>query len=356
MDRGEIQEYIEEHYIQGQRKGIYELSVRLGKTRIGVHIMEKLNCQDVLIAYPNQNILNAWVEEFDKVGWKPSDVTFSTFLSLDKYIRKYELVVIDECHLLSERQREAVYQLCQENDNVLCLTGTLDDSTKDELWFDCGLRVLERYTTEEAIKNSIVSDYRVEVVLYTPDSKNEYWKRTKTKKWKTTERKELNSLSKRVMSATGENKKWAALSRMRFINGCSSLKTNTRKLLQELSGKRLILFGADTNFIDSLDIPTYHSKSDEDRLSLFLESKIDKLGLCKLGSSGTTFPSLDTIVICDINSNSENLFQKIGRSLLLEEGKVSTIYIVCSDEEFQMKWLLKALKPIPEERIKYRKI
>ena len=69
-----------------------------------------------------------------------------------------------------------------------------------------------------------------------------------------------------------------------------------------------------------------------------------------------TYEGLDTILITDINSNSETLEQRCGRSLLFEEGKESTVHIFCSNESFQMNWLNKSLESINPNRINYNYI
>ena len=128
-------------------------------------------------------------------------------------------------------------------------------------------------------------------------------------------------------------------------------------LLSQLKDKKVLLFGGETSFIDSLGIKTHHSKNESvNHLQEFIDGKINQLGLVNIGSTGITFPNLDTIIITNINSNCEHLFQKLARSLLKEEGKHSTIYILCSTEEYQQKWLKKGISQIPKEKIKWGKI
>ena len=105
------------------------------------------------------------------------------------------------------------------------------------------------------------------------------------------------------------------------------------------------------------NIPMFNSKSkNNDVLKDFQEYRSNSLCLIKKGGTGVTYEGLDTILITDINSNSETLEQRCGRSLLFEEGKESIVHIFCSIEDFQKRWLESSLKSINPDRISYKYI
>lgn len=355
--RDKLQKEAVEQYLQGPPKTCFNISVRFGKTRLGIMVMQALKVKRVLILYPELNIKNAWETEFEKMEWKPEEVVYSTYLSVGKYTEeKFDLIIGDEIHKASENALFNLDGLLQGNERFLGLSGTYSDKTEQELWDFCRLRITHTYDTEDAIEDKIVANYEVTVVTFSLDDVSLYLKKTKTKQWMTTETKELAYLNKVLENAKMSHRdmKFPALNRMRFINKCPSLKKTTQILMHHLKDKRYLLYGADTEFIDGLGIPTYHSKNmPKDNLRKFQEQEIDQLGLVQLASQGVTFKNLDTVVITNINSNSENLFQKLGRTLLQEGDKVSQIYILCSDLQFQKKWLEASLKGIPREKIKY---
>ena len=101
----------------------------------------------------------------------------------------------------------------------------------------------------------------------------------------------------------------------------------------------------------------FNSKSkDNSILEAFQKEEINQLCLIRKGSVGVTYPNLRTIVLTAINSNGENLEQQIGRGLLKnndDDDKITDIHIFISSEEFQLKWLSKALEKIPKNKIKY---
>jgi superfamily II DNA or RNA helicase len=321
-------------------------------------IMQALKAKRVLILYPEVNIKKAWEDEFEKMGWKPKEVVYSTYISLIKQDgEKFDFIIGDEIHKASDNALWNLDSILNINNRFLGLSGTYSDKTKDQLWEYCRLKISHEYNTEAAIEDNIVANYEVNVITFNVDTINEYLKKTKYKQWMTTEAKELVYLTKVLdtAKASGRDMKFPALNRMRFINKLPSLKRNTQILMHHLKDKRYLLYGADTDFVDGLGIPTHHSKNiKEDNLKKFQDGEINQLGLVQLASQGVTFKNLDTVIITNINSNSENLFQKLGRTLLLDSSKVSQIYILCTDEPFQKKWLDASLKDIPREKITFK--
>lgn len=356
--RDQLQLEAVEEYLKGNPKTCFNISVRFGKTRLGIMIMQALKAKRVLIIYPEVNIKKAWEDEFEKMGWKPEEVVYSTYISLIKQSdQKFDFIVGDEVHKASDNALWNLDAILKDNSRFLGLSGTYSDKTKYQLWEYCRLRIGHTYNTEDAIEDNIVANYEVNVITFNVDTVNQYLKKTKTKQWMTTEAKELEYLTKMLDAAKMQRRdtKFLALNRMRFINKLPSLKRNTKILMHHLKDKRYLLYGADTEFIDGLGIPTHHSKNiKEDNLRKFQDGEINQLGLVQLASQGVTFKNLDTVVITNINSNSENLFQKLGRTLLQEGSKVSQIYIFCTDQPFQKKWLHAALTDIPREKITYK--
>jgi superfamily II DNA or RNA helicase len=102
----------------------------------------------------------------------------------------------------------------------------------------------------------------------------------------------------------------------------------------------------------------WNSKSKDDNvLQNFQNQKINQLCLIKKGKQGITYPMLQHILITNIDSNGENLFQALGRGLLLDfEDKVTNIYIFVSNESFQLNWLNKSLEGIDKNKIVWEKV
>ena len=101
--RDQLQQEAVQHYLEGNPKTCFNISVRFGKTRLGIMIMQALKAERVLILYPEVNIKKAWEDEFEKMGWKPEEVVYSTYISLSKQKdEKYDFIIGDEIHKASE--------------------------------------------------------------------------------------------------------------------------------------------------------------------------------------------------------------------------------------------------------------
>ena len=270
---------------------------------------------------------------------------------------KYDFVVFDESHAIPpDNILPIVSKIVKNNDKVILASGTYSEDTLLNLKFSTGLQQIVNYSTDDAINDGIVNNFKVEVHLFKLDN-------TKSvqfggaKKWYSTDYKECQRMSKKIDNSFGQDKMMAALFRMKMINSCQSLVRVVKKWIENNPDKRFILFTGDEKVGMNYNIPMFNSKSkNNDVLKDFQEYRSNSLCLIKKGGTGVTYESLDTILITDINSNSETLEQRCGRSLLFEEGKESTVHIFCSTEQFQLNWLENSLKSINPNRISYKYI
>lgn len=361
MTKNEIQRIIIDKIKSTLFRGIVLGSVRLGKTRVLLTAIKELSNNDlnikILIGYPNTDIKNSWISECMKLEYYPN-IEYSTFKSLHKVQdNKYDFVVMDEAHSIPpDNVLPIVSRIVKNNDKVILASGTYSEDTLLNLKLSTGLEQIVDYSTDDAINDGIVNNFKVEVHLFKLDN-------TKSvpfggvKKWYSTDYKECLRMSRKVDNSFGQDKMMAALFRMKMINSCQSLIRNVQQWIKDNPDKRFILFTGDEKVGMNYNIPMFNSKSkNNDVLKDFQEYRSNSLCLIKKGGTGVTYEGLDTILITDINSNSETLEQRCGRSLLFEEGKESIVHIFCSTEEFQMRWLESSLKSINPDRISYKYI
>ena len=288
-----------------------------------------------------------------RLNYNPN-IIFSTFASLSKNkdaIADY--YVFDEVHLLGEENQVPIAGLIAKNNkHVIFASGTISNKTMNELKTHSLMDLIIDYSSEKAIEDNIVADFKINIHKYELDDKIKLWFGSK-KKWQYNELKECNRLSRKVQITEGKEKMFASLSRMHFINNTNSLVVNVKDWISENSNKRFILFAASEKIGKLYEIPMFNSKSKDDKiLKDFQNETINQLCLIKKASSGVTFKNLDCILITAINSNGENLEQMLGRSLLNDiEGKQSQIHIFVSNQEFQLKWLNNALENISTNKI-----
>ncbi len=353
--RDKRQQEFADVWLNNDKFGILNLCPRFGKIYTTINILEKLpKGISVLIAYPDLKIKAAWEEDFKTRKYKNPNITYTTHLSIKKHTEShFDLVVLDEIHLLSEAQIEAVKEL--KYTHMLGLTGTLARMTEETLGLELGLPVLATYPIEQAIKENVIADYEITVVHVMLDDKR---KNNYKGKWKT-EKKQFDAYGWAInqLDLRGQNAMFLRLARMRIIQNSVAKMEKTRALLAKHKDERVLVFCGVTAIADQLGIPVYHSKAgDKQVFEDFANGKGNHLAVVKIGNTGVTYKPLNRVIINYFDSNAENLAQKINRCMAMEYNtpdKKAHIYIVCSAEEVERKWLRKALEFFDKDKIKY---
>lgn len=350
-----------------EKHGILNLCPRFGKIRTSINILNKLPKKtlsythatvspSVLIAYPDNKIKESWKADFEELGYDDSNVTYTTHLSLKKLVdHEYDIIIIDEIHLLSEAQIEVCKDLFSNNACILGLTGTLSSWTERTLEEELDLHVIAHYPIEKAIEEGVIVDYEIHVVRVPLDNTTMQDYKGKQK----TEKKQYDGLSWVInkLQNSGSDTMFMRLARMRLIQSSLAKVNATKALLKKHKDERVLVFCGVTKIADNLGIPSYHSKSSEKQMfAEFAEGKGNHLAVVKIGNTGVTYKPLDKVIINYFDSNAENLAQKINRCMAMEYNtpdKKAHIYIVSSNEPVELKWLNKALEFFDKTKIKY---
>ena len=343
-------------WLKNGKHGILLLAPRFGKCRTSIHALNKLKPKSVLIAYPDNKIRESWQADFEELGFDDSIVTYTTHLSLKKLAdQSFDVVIIDEIHLLSEAQIEVCKDLFDVNKQILGLTGTLSSDTERTLEEELDLHVIATYPIEKAIEEGVIVDYEINVIRVPLDNKvmREY------KSKKKTEKKQFDSLSfiiDKIQHQGGETM-FLRLARMRIIQSSLAKNNATKQLLARYKDERVLVFCGTTAVADSLGIPSHHSKSGgKEEFTQFAEGEGNHMAVVKIGNTGVTYKPLNKVIINYFDSNAENLAQKINRCMAMEydtPDKKAHIYIISSNEPVEQKWLKKALEFFDESKIKY---
>lgn len=354
--RDQRQAEFADKWIKNGKFGILNLCPRFGKIRTTINIMKQLKPKEVLIAYPDNKIRDSWIADFEALNYDAEGVTYTTHLSLHKHKDvEYDLVVIDEIHLLSEAQIEACKDLLKYNKQVLGLTGTLSSWTERTLVEELDLEVIAEYPIEQAIREGVIVDYEITVIRVPLDNitVNDY------KGKKRTEKKQFDNYGWVIdqMERQGKNTMFLRLGRMRIIQSSLAKLNATKRILQNNPDDRILVFCGVTKTADALGIPSYHSKSGEKQMfEDFASGKGNHMAVVKIGNTGVTYKPLNKVIINYFDSNAENLAQKINRCMAMEYNnpdKKAQIYIISSNEDVELKWLKKALEFFDKSKIKY---
>lgn len=343
-------------WIKHGKFGILNLCPRFGKIRTTIHALKRINPRSILICYPDKKIEESWKEDFEELDFNDSRVIYTTHLSIKRYINnRFDIVIIDEIHLLSKAQIQACKELFEINNVVLGLTGTLSNWTEKTIKEELDLCVIANYPIEKAIEEGVIVDYEINVVKVPLD--NSVLQDYKGKK--KTEKKYYDGVSWVInkMQSSGGDTMFLRLARMRVIQSSLAKLNATKALLKNHKNERVLVFCGTTKIADRLGIPSYHSKSyEKERFQKFAEGEGNHLAVVKIGNTGVTYKPLDKIIINYFDSNAENLAQKINRCMAMEYNtpdKKAHIYIVTSNESVELKWLNKALEFFDKDKIKY---
>ena len=355
--RDQRQAEFADKWIKNGKFGILNLCPRFGKIRTSINILKHYDPHaTVLIAYPDNKIKDSWIADFEAMGYDNPNVSYTTHLSLHKYKDyQFNLVIIDEIHLLSEAQIEACKDLVAANDNVLGLTGTLSRWTEETLAQELDMVVIAEYPIHQAVEEGVIVDYEITVLRVPLDNLtiNDY------KGKKRTEKKQFDNYGWVIdqMERQGKNTMFLRLGRMRIIQSSLAKLNATRRILENNPNDRILVFCGVTKTADSLGIPSYHSKSNEKQMfEDFASGKGNHMAVVKIGNTGVTYKPLNKVIINYFDSNAENLAQKINRCMAMEYNnpdKKAQIYIISSNEEVELKWLKKALEFFDKSKIKY---
>jgi superfamily II DNA or RNA helicase len=152
------------------------LSMGVGKTLIGLKYIEhfrkdNLNLR-VLVVAPKLSIFQSWKDDGIKFGISGANIEFTTYLSLVKLNpHDYDIVVLDECHSLLNNH--AIF-LALFNGRILGLTGTPPRHANSEkgMLIRVYCPVVYKYSTDLAIDDSILNNYKIIVHTMTLSTKN----------------------------------------------------------------------------------------------------------------------------------------------------------------------------------------
>lgn len=358
--RDEIQSTLSDEFIDKGFKGLMAIAPRVGKCKITINC---LNTKDkIVIAYPELNIKKSWTDDIKKWKFKGKKIKFTTYMSFKKLSDGCDVLVLDECHLISDAQMQIIASYIRhfKIEKVIGLSGTLSTDTRIKLLNVLKLPVLVEYPIDEAIKDGIITDYMIDVVFTPLSTVNDI-----LVKWKggndffTSEKKSFDYLSNKIINASPVKIKMLRLKRMDIIKKSKSKIAMTKRLLNQLHDKRVLVFTGLTEVADSLGIASYHSKNQKKNEHIkndFISGKINKLAVVRQLNTGVTFNKLDTCIINFFDSNSENMAQKISRITCKEyfnPNKKAHIIIISSNEDVEKKWLMKSLSFFDPSKIKF---
>lgn len=349
------------------RSGV-NMSMGSGKTRLGLDhfqlVMNKMHTTEDrpakgLVVAPTKKILKGWKAEAEKWGIEHllDGLQFTTYLSLTKQDKDFDVIYLDECHNLKLNHDE---WLSHHKGYFLGLTGTPPKYKRSEKgrMIDKYCPIRYTYTTDEAIGDGLLNDYRITVHLLELDSDNNHKVEIKNKtgevvkSWWTSERKDYEYWTDQVNYNPGH--KWMSIRRMNAMKGYATKLDYAHRLLEQTK-RKCIVFANTQKQADLLCSHSYHSENpdSETNMSLFESGEIDKLSAVFQLSEGANIKGLDEVIILHAYGNNRKASQRLGRGLRLDPNETAYIHILCYKDTVDEKWVQEALEGYDQSKIEW---
>lgn len=361
--REEIQQIAVEKVTSNNYHGIVEIYMRVGKTKIGIDVIKKAgeNAKSILWVTDEKKLRD---EELPKefLLWKAkkelAKTEFKLYTALNKLKKQYDLIILDECQSVTPANAEYFKRLVKMP-RVLAMTGFLskDQVKKDILEKDLGLSILFRYGHEDAIRDKLVSDYKIHVMMVNLSKKKDYHVKTKTRDYMTSEESKYTDIGRLINQAQAQrNSGWnksLRIERQRFLHSLPSKIDIAKNLLFQNQMNRFICFSPTKKVAEKISDHYFHSGSEDDKnYQAFQDETSNVLSVVNKVSTGHTFHNMDGVILMGADSNQNGILsQKMARSFVWREGYTSQIYILVAAGTQEEVWLRKSLEPYDMNKV-----
>lgn len=320
QQKDDLQTKAFQEWVLNDKKGTLAMCTGSGKSRVGILALDKIKGKACLIV-PTEKLRDEnWKNEFIK--WKKQ----KEYDTLDRYCyasiakiknKEYDLVIADEIHNITENNSKFFEN--NEIKAIIGLTATPPETEEKIKLLDKYAPVCFTYSLSQGVKDKVVSPYDIRVIETRLDNKEKTIRSgNKTKGYYyVTERKKYENLTKLINSLRYKGVKdvWAVLNRMRFIYNLESKTKIAKFVLENMIDpkERTLIFCGSIEQAEKLCPYTYHSKSDDKHLKLFINKKINRLSCVKALNEGHNIPDVDSALIVQVNSKEKDLVQRVNK-------------------------------------------
>lgn len=348
-----LREQVKDSIISSEKNNfVLELPTSFGKTAIAIIKIAHLHTptSKILIVVPRNVLIDNWKQEFIKWHYQPllPLITFTTYVSLPKHAGKWNIIVYDEAHHLSERCQEALKHF--EVKHSLFLSATLKREHKEFIkeWCKGDVEFIN-VTTKNAIDNNILPDPKILLIPLELDTKTpnclwfpkKPWRKLRPPKltfydykdkWKIkdkkspyalkcTERQYYNEMSGLI--EWYKRKNYHPTMKNMWLHKCgerlewlANIKIGTvRDILKLTKSNRSITFCANILSSECLSIPCVNSKTGTYNLSKFNDGSIGQIACVGMLDEGCNLYNCQIGIFNMLNSSSRLQTQRIGRIL-----------------------------------------
>jgi len=340
----EIQKDVEKKWYENNCKGTAALATGSGKSKILIDIVSKEK-KPWLLVVPTEKLRDKnWKEEFKK--WNKlhiynTYITRCCYASLSKIdLSQYDGCCLDEGHNISINNVQP-FKNHHERLKLLVLTATIprDDQKKHILFNMLKCNIIYELSLKKAIEIGIVAPLKIYLHELNLNVIRNIRVKTKKISFLQSEKGMYEYLCKKIDEKAFPTQ-MDYLLRARFIYNSSTKTEYAKKLLAKLpSDKRILIFSQSIKQIEEIMTEIYHSKTTDKYYDLFVNEKINRLGVVESLNEGENIKNLDIGVILQCNSNPKNLFQRIGRIIRKRKNHEAQIHILVLMNTVDEKWI-----------------
>lgn len=334
--RDEVQEDVLA-LIPAKPHGLIQLAPRVGKTKIGVQLIQREQYSGKILWVTSSVKLRDEDIPAEFVKWGAVDYYERTqvihYSMLHKIQDIFDVVILDEYQHLTDAGAVGFFSKDIAYNQIIGLSGTHPKNwDKEDLLKRLNLKPIVTMGIEEAIENKLIADYEIKIVDVYLNNKDKNVKAgSKDKPFFQTEANAYAYRSSQVEADPYNFRK--KLNRMRMIYDSPSKEIVAGKLLRSLQGRKLIFCSSIAQAERLSPDSNYHSKTNKEDLQKFLNQETDILACVNAGGTGFTYHNVDHFILVQANSDQTGeTTQKFARSLLLQEGYKATVWIL------RLKW------------------
>lgn len=323
------------------RSGSIDITMRLGKTKIGLTVASNFN--KVLVSYPNKSIRDSWETDAKKFDIDISHIDFTTHISLVKCdLKEYDCIILDEVDQVSIRGFE--YLTLSHPKRIYGMSGTMP-TKGDKVPFIRNLCPVVYTKTIDETTGITNKDYHIYVHLIEPSQVRNI-PLSGGRAW--SEAAKIAFFDKKYE----ETKNFKMM--IQLMHSIAFSETKYKYALNLASKmERGLLFLEKIEQCDKSGFATYHSQNpkSDDNLQDFQDQKINVLATVSQLKAGISFPVLNEVILLHSYSSNNRSSQKIGRALQYVEGEKATIHLIGLKGTRDVRWIKEALKGFDETKI-----
>lgn len=377
VTRDERQEEARVKWFKNKCRGTFEFATGFGKTWTAIKciksIIDRYRDFRVLVVVPTDNLKFQWIQHLDN-----NQLTFNVDVQIVNTVIKREwkadILIIDEAHRYASETFQEIFRKVKYR-YILGLTATFErlDGKHEILQKYCP--VIDRVTTEEALINGWLSEFKEYQVLIDVDDIDKYkeYNREFTEHFEffnfdfdlamsmigkdgyknraklrdslcpeTSSEEERKSMFKTITyHATGFSRVMKA--RKEFIHNHPKKIEIARRIIEARPNAKIITFSNNVKMAEAIGIGIVYTGKESKKKGRL---NLDDFGLwdagvinsCKKLDEGADIRGISVAIILGLDSSKTKSVQRRGRAIRKEGDKLAEIFNIVIDQTVETKW------------------